>query len=76
MGLQARVALDVGALQRPAHAEGEPRPGAYLDGVSVFVPRFGRELGPSTPVVGRFGGDDFRSTEPAARDAQRRAASA
>ena len=44
--------------------EGEPRPGAYLDGVSVFVPRFGRELGPSTPIVGRFGGDDFRSTSP------------
>ena len=44
--------------------EGEPRPGAYLDGVSVFVPRFGRELGPSTPVVGRFGDHDFRSTSP------------
>ena len=47
-----------------AAVEGEPRPGAYLDGVSVFVPRFGRQLGPSTPVVGRFGGDDFRSTSP------------
>ena len=44
--------------------EGEPRPGSYLDGVSVYVPRFGRELGPSTPVVGRFGDDDFRSTSP------------
>ena len=44
--------------------EGEPRPGAYLDGVSVFVSRFGRQLGPSTPVVGRFGGEDFRSTSP------------
>ena len=44
--------------------EGEPRPGAYLDGVSVYVPRLGRQLGPSTPVVGRFGGDDFRSTNP------------
>ena len=45
-------------------AEGEPRPGSYLDGVSVYVPRFGRQLGPSTPVVGRFGDDDFRSTSP------------
>jgi hypothetical protein len=44
--------------------EGEPRPGSYLDGVSVYVPRFGRELGPSTPVVGRFGDDDFRATSP------------
>jgi hypothetical protein len=44
--------------------EGEPRPGTYLDGVSVFVSRFGRELGPSTPVVGRFGDHDFRSTSP------------
>ena len=43
---------------------GEPRPDCYLDGVSVFVPRFGREIGPSTPVVGRFGGRDFRSTGP------------
>src|SRR3954468_16934173 len=44
--------------------DGERRPGAYVDGVSVYVPRFGRELGPSTPVVGRFGGRDFRSTDP------------
>jgi hypothetical protein len=44
--------------------DGEPRPGAYVDGVSVYLPRLGRELGPSTPVVGRFGGDDFRSTSP------------
>jgi hypothetical protein len=44
--------------------DGERRAGTYLDGVSVFVPRFGRELGPSTPVVGRFGGEDFRSTSP------------
>jgi hypothetical protein len=45
-------------------SDGERRPGAYLDGVSVYVPRFGRELGPSTPIVGRFGGRDFRSTDP------------
>src|SRR5436190_4787869 len=38
--------------------------GAFVDGVSVFVPRFGREVGPSTPVVGRFGGSDFASTSP------------
>jgi len=42
--------------------DGERRPGAFVDGVSVYVPRFGRELGPSTPVVGRFGGRDFSST--------------
>ncbi|MFL5819681.1 MAG: hypothetical protein ACJ76S_03245 [Solirubrobacteraceae bacterium] len=44
--------------------EGEPRRDCYLDGVSVFVPRLGRELGPSTPVVGRFHGRDFHSTGP------------
>ena len=46
--------------------EGEPRPDVWVDGVSVFVPRFGREVGPSTPVVGRFGGEDFASTRPLA----------
>jgi hypothetical protein len=45
--------------------DGEPRPGSYIDGVSVFVPRGGREIGPSTPVVGRFLGEDFRSINPA-----------
>ncbi|HEX3318536.1 MAG TPA: hypothetical protein VHR88_10980 [Solirubrobacteraceae bacterium] len=44
--------------------DGRPRAGDYLDGVSVFVPRFGRELGPNTPVVGRIGGQEFRSTNP------------
>lgn len=38
----------------------------FLDGVSVFVERFGREVGPSTPVVGRLLGDDFVSTSPLA----------
>ena len=46
--------------------EGEPRPDTYLDAVSVFVPRLGREIGPSTPVVGRFGGDEFSATSPLA----------
>jgi len=42
--------------------QGEPREGDFIDGVSVFVPRFGREIGPNKPVVGRFGGTDFDST--------------
>ncbi|MEA2277483.1 MAG: hypothetical protein QOC78_2443 [Solirubrobacteraceae bacterium] len=46
--------------------DGGPRPGAYVDAVSVFLARLGRELGPSTPVVGRFGGEDFRATGPIA----------
>ncbi len=29
------------------------------------MPRFGREIGPSSPFVGRFVGEDFRSTSPA-----------
>jgi hypothetical protein len=44
--------------------DGEPRPDAWIDGVSVFVPRFGREIGPNTPVVGRFAGQNFASTSP------------
>jgi hypothetical protein len=44
--------------------DGEPRPGSFVDAVSVLVPRFGREVGPSTPVVGRFGEHDFRSISP------------
>jgi hypothetical protein len=39
-------------------------PGTFVDAVSVFVSRFGRELGPSTPVVGRIEGQDFGSISP------------
>jgi hypothetical protein len=47
-------------------SDGERRAATFVDGVSVYVPRFGRELGPSTPVVGRFGGSDLLSTNPLA----------
>ena len=47
-----------------SHADGTPAPGAFVDGVSVIVPRFGRETGPSTPVVARVGERDFTSTSP------------
>jgi hypothetical protein len=46
--------------------EGARQPDTFLDGVSVFVPRFGREVGPSSPIVGRFGGEDFLATSPLA----------
>lgn len=46
--------------------DGSPASGEFVDGVSVFVPRFGREVGPSTPVVGRVRGEDFASISPAA----------
>ena len=45
--------------------DGAPAPDTFVDGVSVFAPRFGRDRGPSTPVVGRFLGEDFASTSPA-----------
>jgi hypothetical protein len=45
-------------------AEGRPVPGAFVDGVSVRVPRAGREVGPNTPVVGCIDGRDFQSTSP------------
>ncbi len=44
--------------------DGTPVPGAFVDGVSVYVPRFGREMGPNTPIVARVGGRDFTSTAP------------
>jgi hypothetical protein len=44
--------------------EGEARPDTFLDGVSVVVPRLGREVGPSSPVVGRLLGEDFLATSP------------
>jgi tocopherol cyclase-like protein len=47
-----------------ADADGQPRPGGFVGGVSVFVPRFGRTIGPNTPVVARIGGVDVLSTGP------------
>lgn len=44
--------------------DGEPVADIFVDGVSVIVPRLGREVGPSTPVVGRLERQDFRSTSP------------
>jgi hypothetical protein len=44
--------------------DGEARNGVFVDGVSVFVPRFGREIGPNTPVVARVGGADLMSISP------------
>jgi hypothetical protein len=47
-----------------ATAAGDVVPDTFVDGVSVFVRRFGRDVGPSTPVVARIDGEDFRSTSP------------
>jgi hypothetical protein len=47
-------------------ADGSPRADSFVDGVSVYVPRFGRELGPSTPVVARLDGQDLMSIAPLA----------
>ena len=47
-------------------ATGESAADTFIDGVSVFVPRFGREVGPSTPVVARILGEDFTATSPVA----------
>jgi hypothetical protein len=45
-------------------ADGSPREDSYWEGVSVFVPRFGREIGPNTPIVARIEGEDFAATAP------------
>ena len=47
--------------------DGEPVPGAFVDAVSVFVARFGREVGPNTPVVGRIDGERLQLDLAAAR---------
>jgi hypothetical protein len=41
---------------------GERAADTFVDGVSVRVSRFGRELGPLTPVVGRIADSDLAST--------------
>lgn len=38
----------------------------FWEGVSVFVPRFGRTIGPSTPIVARVRGEAFASIGPVA----------
>jgi hypothetical protein len=47
-------------------ADGVPQPGTFVDGVSVYVPRLGHEVGPSSPVVGRILDQDFLATSPIA----------
>ncbi|MBV9917538.1 MAG: hypothetical protein JO153_13620 [Solirubrobacterales bacterium] len=45
--------------------DGKPAaPGTFVDAVSVILPRFGRQVGPSTPVLARIEGRDFESTSP------------
>jgi hypothetical protein len=44
--------------------DGDLVTGAFFDGVSALVSRFGRTLGPNTPIVGCFGGRPFHSTSP------------
>jgi hypothetical protein len=44
--------------------DGQPAPGAFFDGVSVVVTRFGRSVGPNTPMVGRFSGRELASRTP------------
>jgi hypothetical protein len=43
--------------------DGAPVEGAFVDGVSATVRRFGRDRA-GTPVVARIGGEDFCSTSP------------
>ncbi len=44
--------------------EGGPAPGAFVDAVSVMVPRAGRDFGPNTPVLAHLEGQDFTSVTP------------
>lgn len=40
---------------------GEPVDDTFIDGVSAYVRRFGRELGPAILLAGRIGGEDLRA---------------
>ena len=44
--------------------DGTAAPGSFIDAVSVYVPRLGRTVGPSTPVLGRLLDEEFRSVSP------------
>ena len=68
-GSKHATPLGLGALQRLHGADGSAAD-AFVDGVSVFVPRFGRELGPNTPVVARVGGTRPALDRPARGPAQ------
>ena len=57
---RGRTASDLAA------PDGARAPDTFVDAVSVYVARLGREIGPSTPVVGRFRGEDFAATSPVA----------
>lgn len=41
---------------------GEPVADTFIDGVSAYVRRFGRELGPAILLAGRIDGQDFRAS--------------
>lgn len=41
---------------------GEPAADTFIDGVSAYVRRFGRELGPAILLAGRIDGQDFRAS--------------
>jgi hypothetical protein len=56
--------------------DGEPRPGAYVDGVSVYVPRFGRRAGPEHAGRRALRGRRLPLHEPAAASPATPAASA
>jgi len=44
--------------------DGEPVADTFFEGASVYVPRFGREIGPSSPIVTRVRGEDRLFTAP------------
>lgn len=47
-----------------ATQDGERVTDTFFEGVSVFVPRFGRDMGPNTPIVARIRGEDMAFTGP------------
>ena len=74
-GSKPRRPLGVGALQRPRGPDARRRPARSSTPSRCTSPRLGREIGPSTPVVGRLLGEDFAATSPVARRPRAAAAS-
>jgi hypothetical protein len=43
---------------------GTPADGDWIDSISIIAPRLGRDMGPTTSVVGRLLGEPFSATSP------------
>ncbi len=64
LGRAPREPLGLGARGGPRDAHGRARDRGLDRRISITAPRFGREVGPNTSVVGRLLGEHFSATNP------------